>query len=119
MGVIGVNMDSQMHSSLTNTKRSSSSTLKPCSACNITRADIGDGRFDMEEHRRAPDGIDLSLQWVNNERNKAEKKKLSKEVGVVDEDTVNPLCKHVHMNVVRQIGSYKFHQDSIVRFSFR
>ena len=51
------------------------------------------------------------LQRVRNEPNKAEKEKLSKELGVVDEGTVNPLCKHVHINVIPQIGSDMSHHD--------
>lgn len=112
-GVIGVNTDSPVHSSMTNTKRSSSSTKKPCSACNIGQANLGDGQYNVKRNRRTPDGIDHSLDRVRNEQNHA-KEALPTKLGVVNEDAVNPVRRHVHCNVVRQFGTDIFHQDAIV-----
>lgn len=114
MGVIGVNTDSPVPSSMTNTKRSSSSTKKPCSACNISQANLGDGQYNVRRNRRTPDEIDHSLDRVRNEQNHAKKKALSTKLGLVDKDAVNPVRRHVHGNVVRQFGTDIFHQDAIV-----
>lgn len=114
MGVHSVNMDSPVQAASTDVKRSGGTSEKPCHGCLVSKSQLGDGDFDVVRHRRTPDQIEHGLRLLAEEPNLAKRGALSTKIGVVFTDSDNPFRKHLHLNLVRQVATDVFHQDSLV-----
>ncbi|CAM9594819.1 unnamed protein product, partial [Laminaria digitata] len=90
---------------------------KPCHGCLVSKSqlgdELGDGDFDVVRHRRTPNQIEHGLRLLAEEPNLAKREALSTKIGGVFTFSDNPFRKHLHLNLVRQVATDVFHQDSL------
>jgi hypothetical protein len=106
-----IEADGVARAKLTETKGAAGT--EPCSLCRVTKAQLSDHRYDVNENPRTTATIVETISNIEAEVGKAARTALSQQLGVVLQGLPNPL-HYLHFDV-NQMPMERFHQDAEVR----